>query len=313
MTPIREPQFSTGAEPDLRAALDRCREIALQSRVAPLAMGEIIKRVDIVLGDGTPLPDWIAAAVAGGELISRQDAVKAIYGRSRGICTEGVAHQFAQIIRAIPAVTTEVSAVMIPRYPTESMMDAGLYHLPAHTTWADLHTAWTAMFDTVTLDGGTTEHALTAPDVQMDHIGDLDKMVGEQPARDEVGELLPCPFCGTVPNQIDHSTLFVGCHGCHADGPLCVAGGGEAMQEWNRRAISAARAEVSIAEAAAAWIIVIQSLADSYKAEIDARYPRDAYGDLHRSQGRRYQRDMIDYDAAIRVIEEMRAIAEAGQ
>ena len=50
-------------EDDRTAALQRVRQIALQSETAPLSMCEIIKRVDIALGEETPLPDWFFAAI----------------------------------------------------------------------------------------------------------------------------------------------------------------------------------------------------------------------------------------------------------
>ena len=53
--------------------------------------------------------------------------------------------------------------VTIPRNPTEAMMDAGLYHCSHDMEWSDLFTAWQAMFDAVTLDGGMTEHAKASP------------------------------------------------------------------------------------------------------------------------------------------------------
>lgn len=39
------------------------------------------------------------------------------------------------------------------------MMDAGLYHSSHDTEWADVNTMWKAMFDAVTLDGGTSTSA----------------------------------------------------------------------------------------------------------------------------------------------------------
>ena len=50
-------------EDDRTAALQRVRQIALQSETAPLSMCEIIKRVGIALGEETPLPDWFFAAI----------------------------------------------------------------------------------------------------------------------------------------------------------------------------------------------------------------------------------------------------------
>lgn len=49
--------------------------------------------------------------------------------------------------------------IQIPRTPTDAMMDAGLYHCSADMTHSDLHTAFQAMFDAVTLDGGCSTHA----------------------------------------------------------------------------------------------------------------------------------------------------------
>ena len=40
-------------------ALRRVREIALQSEVAPLSMGEIVKVADMALGEETQLPAWM--------------------------------------------------------------------------------------------------------------------------------------------------------------------------------------------------------------------------------------------------------------
>lgn len=38
-------------------------------------------------------------------------------------------------------------AWLVPRHATEEMMRAGLYHCSHDMTWADLHTAFTAMVD----------------------------------------------------------------------------------------------------------------------------------------------------------------------
>ena len=53
--------------------------------------------------------------------------------------------------------------VTIPRTPTDTMMQAGLYHCSEDMQWEDLYTAYQAMFDAVTLDGGITEAAPAAP------------------------------------------------------------------------------------------------------------------------------------------------------
>lgn len=53
--------------------------------------------------------------------------------------------------------------VMMPRYPTQEMMDAGLHHCSEDMSHGDLFTVWTAMFDAVTLDGGTSHAAPATP------------------------------------------------------------------------------------------------------------------------------------------------------
>jgi hypothetical protein len=57
----------------------------------------------------------------------------------------------------------EASAVMVPRDPTPEMMDAGLYHMPSGTEWADLYTAWQSMFDSIVEDGGMTALLASSP------------------------------------------------------------------------------------------------------------------------------------------------------
>ena len=68
-------------EDDRTAALRRVRQIALQSETAPLSMCEIIKRVDIALGEETPLPDWFFAAI--------KDAPPATQPEEFDTCTRG--------------------------------------------------------------------------------------------------------------------------------------------------------------------------------------------------------------------------------
>jgi len=60
---------------------------------------------------------------------------------------------------AVPAGEDEVR---IPREPTDVMMNAGLYHSSRDTEWSDCNTMWKAMFDAVTLDGGSSAYALAA-------------------------------------------------------------------------------------------------------------------------------------------------------
>jgi hypothetical protein len=62
---------------------------------------------------------------------------------------------------AVPAGDDDV--VMIPREPTEAMMNAGLYHSSHDSEWVDVNAMWKAMFDAVTLDGGASVSAPAAP------------------------------------------------------------------------------------------------------------------------------------------------------
>ncbi|MDQ7262767.1 hypothetical protein NM680_13290 [Paracoccus sp. PS-1] len=72
------------------------------------------------------------------------------------------AHGIAPAPSAATPTAQEAVPVAIPRHPTQAMMDAGLYHMPADAGWADLRTAWTAMFDAAMLDGGTSDSAPSA-------------------------------------------------------------------------------------------------------------------------------------------------------
>tara|TARA_R110002074_G_scaffold262994_1_gene435086 strand:+ start:6596 stop:7300 length:705 start_codon:yes stop_codon:yes gene_type:complete len=56
-----------------------------------------------------------------------------------------------------PAPRMGEDELAVPRYPNEEMMSAGLYHCSADMEWADLHSAWTAMFDVIAMDGGCTK------------------------------------------------------------------------------------------------------------------------------------------------------------
>jgi hypothetical protein len=70
----------------LRQTLERVRRIALQSKVAPLSMGEIVKLVDTALGEETPLPDWMKAKVKEDPLTATElaDALDAFWNASLG-------------------------------------------------------------------------------------------------------------------------------------------------------------------------------------------------------------------------------------
>jgi len=72
--------------------------------------------------------------------------------------TDAEAEHLAAAFLRSPAESGD-EPVMIPREPTEAMMDAGLYHSGHDADWADVHTMWKAMFDAVTLDGGCTTEA----------------------------------------------------------------------------------------------------------------------------------------------------------
>lgn len=61
---LQSARRAAPAADDATAALQRVRQIALQSEAAPLSMGEIVKRVDVALGEDTPLPAWMAAPAA---------------------------------------------------------------------------------------------------------------------------------------------------------------------------------------------------------------------------------------------------------
>ena len=62
-----------------------------------------------------------------------------------------------------------------------------------------------------------------------------------------------------------------------------------------------------------AWAEVVASLAEAYKAEIEARYPiiNGRMDQRHPLEQRRYDRDMIDHDAALVVVSEIRAALSA--
>lgn len=62
----------------------------------------------------------------------------------------------AQIFAQPCPEAAPAARLTVPRYPTDEMMNAGLYHCSADMTWSDLFTAWTAMFDAIALDGGLT-------------------------------------------------------------------------------------------------------------------------------------------------------------
>ena len=85
-------------EDDRTSALQRVRQIALQSETAPLSMCEIIKRVDIALGEETPLPDWFFAAI--------KDAPPATQPEEFDTCTCGpcTLHPAAQVTVAEAAL-----------------------------------------------------------------------------------------------------------------------------------------------------------------------------------------------------------------
>lgn len=46
--------------------------------------------------------------------------------------------------------------LMVPRNPTDEMVSAGLYNMPDGVEYGDVFTAWQAMFDTISTDGGCT-------------------------------------------------------------------------------------------------------------------------------------------------------------
>ena len=98
-------------EDDRTAALQRVRQIALQSETAPLSMCEIIKRVDIALGEETPLPDWFFAAIKdappAAQFLSTED------GEFNGNVTDEPAAQVtvADTIAALKAMPTRTEAL----------------------------------------------------------------------------------------------------------------------------------------------------------------------------------------------------------
>lgn len=73
------------------------------------------------------------------------------------------AETLREIAGRLDAIEARGKQEMIPREPTQEMMNAGLYHCSADMTWADLHTAYKAMFDAVALDGGCTAELPAAP------------------------------------------------------------------------------------------------------------------------------------------------------
>lgn len=56
--------------------------------------------------------------------------------------------------------------VMVPREPTEAMMDAGLYHSSHDSEYGDVHSVWKGMFDAATLSGGSSAYAIAAPGIE---------------------------------------------------------------------------------------------------------------------------------------------------
>lgn len=64
---------------------------------------------------------------------------------------------------AEPASGVGGPGIMVPRHATDAMMQAGLYHMPDGVEWADLFTAWHAMFDCIAEDGGMTTSLPATP------------------------------------------------------------------------------------------------------------------------------------------------------
>jgi hypothetical protein len=64
----------------------------------------------------------------------------------------------AAVDRARLTATQDAGAgmVLVPREPTEAMMNAGLYHSSHDATWEDVNAVWKGMFDSIMQDGGTT-------------------------------------------------------------------------------------------------------------------------------------------------------------
>lgn len=104
--------------------------------------------------------EWKFGLVFEGESLCEE--AESIFRRVNPKCLKAVA--FAdEILAALQSQPGAVAGdarsaepLMVPRYPTEAMMDAGLYHCSADMTHSDLFTAWTAMFDCIALDGGCT-------------------------------------------------------------------------------------------------------------------------------------------------------------
>jgi len=88
---------------------------------------------------------------------ARDAAFRLLYARGDRGLAYGVKAGKCDLALEVQAFARfEAEAVMVPREPTPEMMDAGLYHMPSGTEWADLYTAWQSMFDSIVEDGGTT-------------------------------------------------------------------------------------------------------------------------------------------------------------
>lgn len=116
--------------------------------------------------------------------------------------------------------------VMLPREPTEAMMDAGLYHSSHDSTWGDVHTIWKAMFDAVALDGGVSTQLPADPATLPSPASGEGEVIREAPeARDrKVGECpdadldpdKPCPRCQALSNEGCRLTILADAAFVHA-------------------------------------------------------------------------------------------------
>jgi hypothetical protein len=89
-----------------------------------------------------------------------------IVERARRVCMPVCRDAARAAIAALEATRTPAAPdVVVPRQATDEMISAGIYHCSHDMTVADLHTAWTTMFDTLAMDGGcTSELPARAPD-----------------------------------------------------------------------------------------------------------------------------------------------------